>query len=89
LWGYLVSNVILVTQLSKYLKLEELAIITILGSVEDEKNFSTMKFMKSKFCNCLTICPSGQNVVQKIHKLLLDCNLEAGEREWRLIGQGL
>jgi hypothetical protein len=48
------------------LKFEELAIIMVLGSVEDEKSFSTMKFMKSKFCKCLTICPSDQNVCAKI-----------------------
>jgi hypothetical protein len=75
------------------LKLEELAIIVVLGSVKNEKNFSTMKFMKSKFCNCLTILPSGQNVCSKILQAkcvpLLDCNLGVREGEWRLIGQGI
>jgi hypothetical protein len=65
----------------------------VLGSVKDEKNFSTMKFMKSKFCNCLTIRPGGQNVCAKILQVkcgpFLDCNLGVGEGEWRLIGQGL
>lgn len=38
----------------------------VLGSVKDEKTFFTMKFMKSKFYNCLTIRPSGQNVCVKL-----------------------
>jgi hypothetical protein len=93
LWGCLALNVIWVTQLLKYLKLEELAIIMVLGNVKDDKSFSTIKFMKSKFCNCLIICPSGQNVCAKILQAkcvpLLNCNLGVGEGEWRLIGQGL
>ncbi len=64
-----------------------------LGSVENEKSLFTMKFMKSKFCNCLTIHPGVQNVCAKIVQAkcipLLDCNLGVGEGEWRLIGQGL
>jgi hypothetical protein len=68
-WGCLTLNVILVTQLSEYLKLEELTIIMVLGSFEDEKNFSTMKFMKSKFCNCLIIRQVVKMFVQKFYKL--------------------
>jgi hypothetical protein len=54
LWGCLTSNVILATQLPKYLKFVELAIIMVLGSVEDERTFSIMNFMKSKLHNHLT-----------------------------------
>jgi hypothetical protein len=35
----------------KYLKLAELAMVQIVGSVEDEKCFSMLAFMKSKLCN--------------------------------------
>jgi hypothetical protein len=77
----------------EYLKLEELAIIVVLGSVENEKSFSTMKFMKSKFCNCLIILSSGQNVCAKIlqAKMGSPSKLQFGSEggEWRLIGQGL
>jgi hypothetical protein len=39
-------------KLSENLKLVKLVIIMVLGSVEEEKTFSTLNFMKSKFYNC-------------------------------------
>ncbi len=51
LWEHLASNAIVVDKLSKYLKLVELAIIMVLGNVEDEKTFSTFNFMRLKFHN--------------------------------------
>jgi hypothetical protein len=36
------------------LKLVETAIIMVLGNVEDEKTFSMVRFIKSKFYNYLT-----------------------------------
>jgi hypothetical protein len=36
-------------------KLVELVTVQILSSVEDERCFSTLAFMKSKLCNRLTI----------------------------------
>jgi hypothetical protein len=47
----LASNAIVVDNLSKYLKLVELAIVMVLGNVEDERTFSTFNFMKLKFHN--------------------------------------
>ncbi len=41
--------------LSEYLKLDELAIIMVLGSVEDEKTLSNVNFLKLKLWNWLTI----------------------------------
>jgi hypothetical protein len=35
LWGCLISNAIVVEKLSKFLKLVEIAIITVLGNVEE------------------------------------------------------
>ncbi len=46
---------IAVTKLLKYLNLVELTIVMVLRSVEDERAFSTMNFMKSKLYNQLTI----------------------------------
>ncbi len=54
LWGRLASNAIVATNLLEYLKLVELAIVMVLGSVKDEKTFSIVNFMKSKLCNYLT-----------------------------------
>jgi hypothetical protein len=51
----LALNVIVVNKLLEYLKLIELAIIMVLGSVEDERTFSKMNFLKSKLWNRLTI----------------------------------
>jgi hypothetical protein len=45
---------ILVPNFVKYVKLAELAMVQVIGSVEDKKCFSTLAFMKSKFCNRLT-----------------------------------
>ncbi len=39
---------------SKYIKLIEVAIIQVIGSMEDEDNFSTLSFIKSKLKNRLT-----------------------------------
>jgi hypothetical protein len=55
LWGQLASNVIVANKLLEYLKLVELAIIMVLGSVEDERTFSNVNFLKSKLQNQLTI----------------------------------
>jgi hypothetical protein len=41
--------------LLEYLKLVELAIIMVLGSVEDGRTFSNVNFLKSKLWNWLTI----------------------------------
>jgi hypothetical protein len=53
--GYLVSNVILATQLSEYLKPMKLTILMVLGNVEDEKTFSITNFMKLKFHNNMIV----------------------------------
>ncbi len=37
----------------KYVKLAEMAMVQIVGSVEDERCLSTLAFMKSKLCNRL------------------------------------
>ena len=45
------SSIILSVKLNEYLKLAELATVQILGSVEDERTFSNLTFMKSKLRN--------------------------------------
>jgi hypothetical protein len=51
LWGRLTSNVTVVDKLLEYLKLIELTIVMVFGSVEDERTFSNVNFLKSKLCN--------------------------------------
>jgi hypothetical protein len=60
MWARLVSNVVLVQKLSKFLKLVEIAIVMVVSNVEDEKKFSTISFMKSKLHNRL---PTNLNLV--------------------------
>ncbi len=54
MWAQLATNVIMAQKLLQFLKLVEIAIVMVVGSVEDERIFSTVNFMKSKLCNCLT-----------------------------------
>jgi hypothetical protein len=39
--------------LPEFIKVAEIAVTTMLGSVEDEHTFSTLGFMKYKLRNCL------------------------------------
>jgi hypothetical protein len=54
LWECLISNAIVVEKLSKFLKLVEIAIIMVFGNMEDERTFSMIRLIKSKFYNYLT-----------------------------------
>jgi signal transduction histidine kinase len=54
MWRRFDSNVILKDMISKYFKLIEFAIVVVLGSVEDERTFSIITFMRSKLRNLLT-----------------------------------
>jgi hypothetical protein len=47
------SNALLASKLSEWIKVAEIAVVTILGSVEDERTFSTLNYMKSKVRNNL------------------------------------
>jgi hypothetical protein len=53
LWQKLGSNGFLLSKLSEFMCLAEIAITTILGSVKDERTFSSLKFIKSKLRNRL------------------------------------
>jgi hypothetical protein len=54
LWRQLTTSQIIVCQMSKYIKLAKIAIIQVLGSIEDEWCFNTLSFMMSKLQNRLT-----------------------------------
>jgi hypothetical protein len=53
LWTKLGSNALLFSRLSEYMKVANIAVTAVLGSVEDKCTFSTLKFMKSKLRNRL------------------------------------
>jgi len=53
LWHQLATNNLLVHGLSKFMQLAKLVIVQVINSVEDERTFSTLTFMKSKLHNRL------------------------------------
>jgi hypothetical protein len=55
LWQRLGSNGILEERLSKFLELIEISIVITLGSIEDERTFSTLTYIKNKLKNHFTI----------------------------------
>ena len=55
LWCRIEANGLLRNKLSKYMKIAELVVVTVLGSVEDEQTFSTLSFMKNKLRNRLSM----------------------------------
>jgi hypothetical protein len=56
--------VILKDRIFEYFKLVELAIVVVLGNVEDELTFYTVTFMKSKLRNRLT---TNLDLVVRMH----------------------
>jgi hypothetical protein len=54
MWHLVTTSHILVTNFLEYVKLVELAMVQMIGSVEDKKCLSIIALMKSKFCNRLT-----------------------------------
>jgi hypothetical protein len=54
MWHLVITSHIVVTNFLEYVKLAKLAMVQVIGSVEDKKCFSILAFMKFKFCNRLT-----------------------------------
>ena len=48
LWQKLGCNGLLLSKLSEFMRLVEIAITTVLDSVKDERTFSSLKFIKSR-----------------------------------------
>ena len=55
LWRRLEASGLLRHKLSEYLKIVELAVVAVLRSVEDERTFSTLSFMKNKLRSRLNV----------------------------------
>jgi diphthamide synthase subunit DPH2 len=54
MWLSIDGNSFLRHSLSEYLKVVEIGIAIVLGSVQDERTFSTISFLKNKVRNRLT-----------------------------------
>jgi hypothetical protein len=54
MWRCIEANSFLRHSLSEYVKVAKIAIVIVLGSVQDERTFSTLTFMKNKLRNRLT-----------------------------------
>jgi hypothetical protein len=54
LWCSLSTSNILKRNFGEWFKVAQIAAVQVLGSVEDERTFSTVAFMKNKVRNCLT-----------------------------------
>ena len=55
LWQKVGTNGLLLNRLSEFIKVAEIAITAVLGSVEDERTFSNLAFIKSKLRNRLGV----------------------------------
>jgi hypothetical protein len=55
IWHTINSNAMLTHNISEYLKVAEIACVQVLGSVEDERTFSTLSFIKNRLRNRLTV----------------------------------
>lgn len=53
LWRILDGNSLTQHLFSEYLKLAEISLVHVIGSVEDERTFSTLSFLKNKLRNAL------------------------------------
>jgi len=53
MWVTFKNNVLLIEYLSEFLKLVEIVVVLVFGSMEDERNFSMLAFMKDKLHNRL------------------------------------
>jgi hypothetical protein len=51
MWLKVQSSPLLVLKLSEYMKVTKIIMVQVLGSLEDEKTFNNLTFMKSKLCN--------------------------------------
>jgi hypothetical protein len=54
MWLKIKSSTLVVRKLNEYMKVIEIAMVMVLGSVENERTFINLTFMKNKLCNQLT-----------------------------------
>ena len=84
LWRRIEANGLLRNKLSEYLKIVELAVVTVLGSVEDERTFSTLSFMKNRLRNRLsTHLPLVVGMHAQEFYSLSDFPYDSAYNEWK------
>ena len=84
LWRRIEANGLLWNKLSKYMKIAELAIVTVLEYVEDERTFSTLSFMKNRLRNRLsTYLPLVVGMHAQEFYSLSDCLYDTAYDEWK------
>jgi hypothetical protein len=74
-WQKLGCKALLLSKLSEYMKLAEVAGTVVLGSCEDERMFSTFSFMKDKVRNrlhgnlntCIRLFSQGCYILESFH----------------------
>jgi hypothetical protein len=54
MWLKIQFSPLLVLKLSEYIKVVEIPMVQNLGSIENERTFNNLTFMKNKLCNGLT-----------------------------------
>ena len=84
LWQSLDANSYLRHSLSEYIIIAEIAIVMVMGSVQDERTFSTVSFMKSKLRNRLgTHLPLAVGFKSQKFFTLEDFPYDAAYDSWR------
>jgi hypothetical protein len=53
MWGIIFHSIVLFCNISKYVKSTQIAMIQVLGSMEDKQVFNNLNFIKTKICNQL------------------------------------
>ena len=85
LWRRLEASGLLRHKLSEYLKVVEMAVVTVLGSVEDKRTFSILSFMKNKLRNQLSVhLPMVVAMHAQEHYGLTDFPYSAAYDQWKL-----
>ena len=54
IWRTISTSKVLSSSFPEYLKLAKVGLVQVIGSVEDERCFSALNFIKNKNCHCLT-----------------------------------
>jgi hypothetical protein len=65
LWRKIFTSIVLNLNLSEYIKLAEITVVQVIGSIEDEQTFNTIAFIKNKLHNYLNthldLCTGSHN----------------------------
>jgi hypothetical protein len=84
MWRSIEANSFLRHSLNEYIKVAEIAIVMVLGSVQDERTFSMLMFMKNKLRNRLTTnLAMVVGMKSQSFFILNDFSYDAAYESWR------